>query len=1011
MGGAFDAGNLAREAGAAAFAIDQLDFGVHFIVNLNDGIYGNTNSWIGLTGSPGIAGISLGGLKTVASLAFGRDNGGEEQTFMDRTAGRYVLQYTQVASPSAATPDSDWTAIGELNYNCVFPDSTPWLRHRYNFPPIEATGVRLLVPATGLPAGTAIDEIEIYAASGAVTATPPPTLLAPLATGGPLTTPALAGDVPALADGNLARGADAIAFGTPPFPAPAHTIPHLNDGLYGNSNSWLGIEPGAASGKVYAGIYFNDGLKDLAQIAFGRDNLGAFGDRIDGIYTIQYTQDAFDPSNDAAVDAAAWTAIGFAALCTTPSPLRRLYSFSQVSARAVRILTVLGNVIDELELGMQIGAPPPPVLPLVETGGPVTTPALPTDVPSLALRNVARAPDAVAFGTPPFPHPAHTIPHLNDGFYGNSNSWLGNEPGPASGKVYAGIYFTDGVRRIRNLALGRDNTGTFGDRAVGTYLVQFTLDEFDPASDAATDAANWRTVGEATAHLSDGLAAFRHVYCLGGIQARAVRVLTALGNVIDELELLDPVVGEIVLSEVGGTFDAKNLSTAGALAFAIDALADIGFDNHRIEHLNDGLYGNTNSWIGNTGNPGIAGIAFGGPGTVVSIAFGRDNGGEAQTFTDRATGLYILQYTTASAPGATTPDCDWITIGQIDVNSFCPPSSFLRHRYNFPAVEATGIRLIVPATGLAAGTAIDELEAYNYPGAGSLECVVPVPLELVQTGGPLATPAAAGDVPTFEDGNAARAPDAVAFGTPPFPHPAHTIPHLNDGLYGNSNSWLGNEPGPTSQKVYAGVYFSGGPRQIHGIALGRDNLSQFLDRAAGPYLVQYTLDTFDPAADGATDAANWIPVGLAQAHLTDGMAHLRHRYRFDLLSARAIRVLTEGQNAIDEIELFEPRYQLAGDCNQDGRRDVTDIVCILRLKFRGFFILDRSGVDSPCGGDDLTSPGNLMVLDLDGNNQVDIPEILFLARHLFTGGPPPVQGAGCLLVPEIARCGGNVGCP
>jgi hypothetical protein len=162
----------------------------------------------------------------------------------------------------------------------------------------------------------------------------------------------------------------------------------------------------------------------------------------------------------------------------------------------------------------------------------------------------------------------------------------------------------------------------------------------------------------------------------------------------------------------------------------------------------------------------------------------------------------------------------------------------------------------------------------------------------------------AADVPTLAQGNFARAADAVAFGTPPYPAPAHTIPHLNDGLYGNDNSWLGNELGATSGKVYAGVYFTGGTKQIDGIALGRDNLRQYEDRAAGAYLVEFTLEEFDFTDDAAADAASWAPVGLATAHLTDGAPGLRHRYGFEPVTVRAMRVRTELDNAIDELELL-----------------------------------------------------------------------------------------------------------
>ena len=158
--------NLARAPGAAPFVIDSLSgFPIHNFVGLTDGNYGNNNSWIGNSGSPGYAGVNLGGLRTINGVAFGRDNTG---VFADRTFGTYTLQYTRVASPGTATTftgnaDTGWATIGTLNYQNAGSGlfSNPSRRHRFTFAPVDATGVRLLVPGTGLGSGTCIDELEI----------------------------------------------------------------------------------------------------------------------------------------------------------------------------------------------------------------------------------------------------------------------------------------------------------------------------------------------------------------------------------------------------------------------------------------------------------------------------------------------------------------------------------------------------------------------------------------------------------------------------------------------------------------------------------------------------------------------------------------------------------------------------------------------------------------------------------------------------------------------------------
>ena len=178
--------NLATGAGASAFTSSdlgpELSLAFHVSSNLNDGRYGNSNSWIGgnFAGAP-FAGISLGNLHSLSSFAFGRDNGNnvERAQLTDRSLGLYAVQITRVAAPSSATPDTGsaatgWQTIGTLDYtgnvdNTVGGGFTSYFRHQYEITEggsgVQATGFRLLVPSTGRTGGTAIDEIELYGAA------------------------------------------------------------------------------------------------------------------------------------------------------------------------------------------------------------------------------------------------------------------------------------------------------------------------------------------------------------------------------------------------------------------------------------------------------------------------------------------------------------------------------------------------------------------------------------------------------------------------------------------------------------------------------------------------------------------------------------------------------------------------------------------------------------------------------------------------------------------------------
>ena len=165
---------------------------------MNDGFYGNSNSWIGGDNNPYapqvFAGVALAEPVSITSIAWGRDNGNGawDDSYAgtdacggqcdDRSLGTYTLQFTRMVDPDADTADtgdadSGWETMGTVGYNQSTNDGpegdfTSFLRHQFEVSDsgvgILATGVRLLVPRTGLGGGTAIDELEIYGTVGPV---------------------------------------------------------------------------------------------------------------------------------------------------------------------------------------------------------------------------------------------------------------------------------------------------------------------------------------------------------------------------------------------------------------------------------------------------------------------------------------------------------------------------------------------------------------------------------------------------------------------------------------------------------------------------------------------------------------------------------------------------------------------------------------------------------------------------------------------------------------------------
>ena len=158
-----------KSSGGTAFAENLLPgFAAHSIAHLNDGTYGNSNSWIGSTPST-FCGIAFSQPTTISYLGFGRDNLANDDNggpYDDRYAGAYVFQYTQVPDPNASTPEADWTSFGSFALDT---DATAWgdgsntyLRHLYQFSPIAGvTGVRLLLDTVN-GNNIAIDELEAY---------------------------------------------------------------------------------------------------------------------------------------------------------------------------------------------------------------------------------------------------------------------------------------------------------------------------------------------------------------------------------------------------------------------------------------------------------------------------------------------------------------------------------------------------------------------------------------------------------------------------------------------------------------------------------------------------------------------------------------------------------------------------------------------------------------------------------------------------------------------------------
>ncbi len=214
---------------------------------------------------------------------------------------------------------------------------------------------------------------------------------------------------------------------------------------------------------------------------------------------------------------------------------------------------------------------------------------------------------------------------------------------------------------------------------------------------------------------------------VGNASSRAAKLTAVGGNV------LTPAPGFLLAWDGndgdGGNPVGDNLATKpGVTVITSNDLGPLlGLNYHLAANVNDGLYGNANSWISGFGEPAYAAVVFPRPSLISGIAFGRDNLGEVD---DRCLGIYTIQFTKVPKPTAETGDTGdaasgWQTIGTVDYLSSNDRerggafTAYLRHKYEVgvsgggPLTSVTAIRIIVPA---AANQALDEVEVFGDSG-------------------------------------------------------------------------------------------------------------------------------------------------------------------------------------------------------------------------------------------------------------------------------------------------------
>ncbi len=161
--------------------------------------------------------------------------------------------------------------------------------------------------------------------------------------------------------------------------------------------------------------------------------------------------------------------------------------------------------------------------------------------------------------------------------------------------------------------------------------VERALEEFEPRA---------RVGAIDTNSLRAPVNARRNVERFQPVAARRLRFTTA--RTTDA----EPCLDELEVFTAGAAPRNVALTSAGAKASASSVYPNS--DIHRLEHLNDGQYGNSRSWISNERGKGWVELEFAEPVTIDKVVWGRDR---EQRFTDRL----ALDYRIAVATGSN----DW----------------------------------------------------------------------------------------------------------------------------------------------------------------------------------------------------------------------------------------------------------------------------------------------------------------------------------------------------------------
>jgi hypothetical protein len=306
------------------------------------------------------------------------------------------------------------------------------------------------------------------------------------------------------------------------------------------------------------------------------------------------------------------------------------------------------------------------------------------------------------------------------------------------------------------------------------------------------------------------------------IDAKFIRFTIHDSGVHPDLGLIEPCIDEFEVFTARPEVQNVALASHGT---KVTASGSQHSESHRLEHLNDGQFGNERSWMSDTKGRGWVLFELPTATRVDKIVWSRDRNG---IYSDRLATAFTLE-------AGLTPD------KLTTLSEALPLRPALRPAMNIDRIAPVKTRrlrfTILSTDGLE--PCIDELEVFDLAGEN---------VALASLGAKIRT---SGDTIVAD---------------------RHDPAFINDGQYGNSRSWLSNE----TNKGWIEIEF---PHEVdvERIVWSRDREGKLVDRSPTQYQIEtaegddwnLVADSSDRFAAGADSGQSFSTVGLSKNDATE----------------------------------------------------------------------------------------------------------------------------------------------